>query len=374
MKKNSTFSPEVNMSAATCSQASVENISAMMPKLFGPSIEGVNNNTIWAVDLTDPVLVDIFPWEEMLDGDVVALTLSGRDAAGNLVTDKVLQHTLSSIDVGQKLVFEVNKSDISVYGENGHVGETGTLVMFYTVNGVRSPETIFAVHGAEGSDTYTINHIVEVNNSPADGTSFNTVTWTVTNQTGAEVSGLTATASVTGSALINVNGQEAESIQIQLPTSVNYVDSLAESVTATVQLTNTEASASVLLNFSDVPSEGCLNLTGQTPGYKSISSLLTMFNLVKGASYKLSVQAKGNSAGIVSCPNGYYYNDELIFCIQGTPDMHVEILPDPEPGSEIHEAEFTMPLSIDVPTTNAYIIFRDNIVDAPYVSICIQRV
>ena len=153
MSKTEACFIDANVNTVKRTQADAESTAAVTPKLFGPSIEGVNNNTVWISDLTDPVHIDIFPWDEMLDGDVVVLTLSGRDAAGDVVPDQVVQHTLSSLDVGQKLVFDVSKADISVYGENGHTGETGTLILFYTVNGLRSPESVFDVNGSLSHET-----------------------------------------------------------------------------------------------------------------------------------------------------------------------------------------------------------------------------
>ncbi|MGC6061425.1 hypothetical protein [Enterobacter kobei] len=323
-------------------------------ELFGPSIEGVNNNTIWVVDLSEPVLVDIFPWAEMLDGDVVMLTLSGRDAAGDLVPDKTFQHTLSSIDVGQKLVFEVNKADISVYGENGHVGETGTLVMFYTVNGLRSAESIFAVHGVAGSDIYTLHSVVEANNAQADGISFNTVNWSVTNQSGTEVSGLTATASVTGNALINRNGLEAESVQITLPASLNYVDSSAETVIAEVMLNETSNSGSASLSFSAGPESQCQQFTIDNPGYHSMAALLSSFDVIPGTRYKLTIQYEVNEAQLSYCKDGYYFDNSMRICMQGSPDYAATEVP----GSDGNEMYFVIPSQGSSLTSNSYLILH----------------
>lgn len=335
-------------------------MSTVSRELFGPSIEGVNNNTIWVADLPEPVLVDIFPWAEMLDGDVVVLTLSGRDAAGDLVPDKTFQHTLSSIDVGQKLVFEVNKADISVYGENGHVGETGTLVMFYTVNGLRSTESIFAVHGVEGSDIYTLHSSVEANNAQADGISFNTVNWSVTNQSGTEVSGLTATASVTGNALINHNGLEAESVQVTLPASLNYVDSSAETVTAEVMLNDTSNSGSASLNFSAGSDVECRTFAID-PGYYSLAQFILSFNVVPGIKYKLTIQDEANVGVVRYCSSGYYFDSSSRLCALGNPDFSFTAVS----GGR----EFILPSLDSSLTTDYYLLAFNGVTE---VTICVE--
>lgn len=281
--------------------------------LIPPVIEGVASSNIHLENLPDPVEVLIIAWQGIELSQVLMLTLSGTDAAGFTVPDYNVTHTITDT---ANITINIPRAQFQRYGGE-YDYEFGTLMLSYTIDGVSYPnnESIYHVYGSGSSGAkYKVEGTVERDNAAADGSDINVVAWKVTDESGAEVTGLSGRVSVTGSATMT------SASSVDLPAVVTYTDTLAETVATTLVLSDGVTSGTVSLSFRETAdSHRCKDFS--FTGFAGLISFLEGFRFVKGKRYRLTVTSNSPAHYLLTCKDGYYFDSNMYMCISGTPDL-----------------------------------------------------
>ena len=286
--------------------------------LPAPEIEGVHNDNIYLEDLSDPVFITVSSGSVFSDGDTVVLTVSGEDASGVSVPDETMTHTVVGEEQTQ-VTFSLPLKTLTLYGGKRD-NEYGQLALSYSLNGAASPVHNYNVYGKGGNegDSYTVNSQVVVNNALADGKATNQISWTVTDENDAPVTGMVATATVSGSARV------AGSSQVTLPATVSYTDMVGESVMATVTLTDDSTSGQASLTFS---SQGLYDFDFPVAiyGFYAIP-YISDYQFIAGKHYKISVDITSPGVTLGSCLEDTAFDSDAQKCVTNTSSMVIRRL------------------------------------------------
>lgn len=283
-----------------------------------PEIEGVHNDNIYLEELSDPVFIIVSSGSVFSDGDRVVLSISGEDASGVSVPDETLTHTVVGNGLTE-VTFSLSLKILTQYGGK-HDNEYGQLALSYSLNGAASPVHNYNVYGKGGNEghNYTVSSEIVVNNAPADGKATNQIKWWVTDEDEAEVKDVAATATINGSAVL------AGVSQVTLPATLNYTDTVAENVTASMVLVGGGASAQESLTFS---TQGRYDFDFPVKHLEFYAiPYLDNYQFIAGRHYNISIDILTPDVALRQCFDGDTYDKNNMRCMPTTSTMVIRKL------------------------------------------------